>query len=140
MDFGKILEEWENKDKKRNFNDLLNKYPPKKAEKETEPADSRKKAIRRREYLRKLKPQRTLDLHGFKKDDAIAALNSFIIESRQLGFKKVLIIPGKGIHSKNGPVLRNAVIKYLEQNRLTGEFGPAEREYGGKGAVWVILR
>ena len=140
MDFGEILNEWEKKDKKENFKDLVDKYIPEKIEKETFSVDRKKEAIKRREYLRKLKPQKVLDLHGFKRDNAIAALSSFIINSKKLGLKKVLIIPGKGIHSKNGPVLRNAVIKYLEQNRLTGEFGSAEREYGGKGALWVILR
>ena len=117
MDFGKILEQWEKKDKKQNkkqnFNDLVDKYLPEQAEKKTDLVDKKKEAIKRREYLKKLKPQRILDLHGFKRDDALAALNSFIIESKGLGLEKILIITGKGIHSKNGPVLRNTVIKFL---------------------------
>ncbi len=122
------------------FGKIIDKYPPMQGKDEKSYEDDKKRAVKRRELLRKLKPQDILDLHGLKKADAVDALGTFITKSRNRGFKKVLIIHGKGIHSTNGPVLRRVVIDFLEKNKSTGEFGPAEREYGGKGALWVILR
>lgn len=147
MNFGSILEEWEKqkrpgKEKKQryDFGKIIDKYPPLQRKDEKGYEDAKKQAVKRREFLRKLKPQDILDLHGLKTADALAALYAFITKSRNRGFKKVLIIHGKGIHSTNGPVLHRVVIDFLEKNKSTGEFGSAEREYGGKGALWVILR
>ena len=43
---------------------------------------------------------RKLDLHGFSLNDANKIVRKFIIDSSNIGCKKVLIITGKGLRSK----------------------------------------
>ncbi len=88
-----------------------------------------------------LKPEEKLDLHGLTIDEACPKVRFFLQDSIYQGFKTVLIITGKGLHSSNGPVLRQAVEKLLDQQReLVIEWGVAPRRYGGDGALVVFLR
>ena len=41
-----------------------------------------------------------LDLHGFSLEDANAKTKKFILESFNQGYKKLLIVTGKGLRSK----------------------------------------
>ncbi len=154
MDFGEILAQWENykrREREREKNraqeelqrwlelhsDELEKY---KREKEREGVNERIIAAKRREQLRKMPPERVLDLHGYKVKEAEEAVRTFVRDCKRSGVKKVLIIHGKGKHTKGEPVLKNTVIKILESEPFAGEFGTASREYGGKGALWLIIR
>ncbi len=88
-----------------------------------------------------LKPEAELDLHGLTVDEACPKARFFLQDSIYQGFKTVLIITGKGLHSSDGPVLRQAVEKLLDQQReQVIEWGVAPRRYGGDGALMVFLR
>jgi DNA-nicking Smr family endonuclease len=88
-----------------------------------------------------LKPEAELDLHGLKVDDAAAKVRFFLQDSSYHGFQTLLIITGKGLHSADGPVLREAVEKLLSlSGGLVLEWGVAPRRYGGDGALVVFLR
>jgi DNA-nicking Smr family endonuclease len=88
-----------------------------------------------------LKPEAELDLHGLIIAAASEKVGFFLQDAIYQGFKTVLIITGKGLHSSDGPVLRQAVEKLLDQQReLVIEWGVAPRRYGGDGALVVFLR
>ena len=88
-----------------------------------------------------LKPQAELDLHGLFVEEASAKVRFFLQDALFQGFQTVLIITGKGLHSTDGPVLRQAVEKLLSQQReQVVEWGVAPRSYGGDGALVVFLR
>ena len=88
-----------------------------------------------------LKPEEELDLHGLTLDEALTRVRFFLDDARYRGVQTVLVITGKGLHSSDGPVLRQAVEKLLAQLRdLVLEWGSAPRNYGGDGALVVFLR
>ncbi len=93
-----------------------------------------------RNNLRKMRPEAEIDLHGMTRLEAENALNTFFDVCKRRGLKKVLIIHGKGIHSKDEAVLQPFVKTYLEHQRFAGETGRPKREAGGNGSTWVILK
>ncbi len=90
--------------------------------------------------LRALRPQARLDLHGMTGGEAEAAVAAFLAEAAAHGWEKVLIVTGKGVHSKGEPVLGKAVRRALERSPLAGRFGEAGPADGGSGALWVLIR
>jgi DNA-nicking Smr family endonuclease len=145
MDFKEIFETWE---KKRSGNssagdldmqDLISRYPPgeHKDDHELSAEQMRSRGTRN---LRKLEPQATLDLHGMNSREAEQALEEFVLECRRRGVRKILIVHGKGHHSRGEPVLQGVVRRYLESSPYTGAFGPAQGRHGGRGATWVVVR
>jgi DNA-nicking Smr family endonuclease len=89
----------------------------------------------------RLKPEAELDLHGLTVDEASAKVRFFLRDVRYHGFLTVLIITGKGLHSSDGPVLRQAMEKLLNQQREhVLEWSVAPRRFGGDGALIVFLR
>ena len=58
----------------------------------------------------------TIDLHGYRKSEAIAALTSFLERNQGQGW--VTVITGSGAHSHNGPILRTAVQSLLEKRQM----------------------
>ena len=88
-----------------------------------------------------LTPEDQIDLHGLTVDEATTRVNFFLENAAFQGFKTVLIITGKGLHSEKGPVLRKAVEALLTHNsQRVVEWGVAPRPYGGDGALMVFLR
>jgi DNA-nicking Smr family endonuclease len=83
-----------------------------------------------------------LDLHGLRRDEALAALPHFFSSAIHKKQKAVLVITGKGNHSREEPVLQQAVASWLRDagRKLVVEFAPAPREMGGNGAFVVFLR
>ena len=144
MDFDKILNRWEKRKKKKVVSDMgkwIDQYPPRKNGKdEVEEVRKNVAAAERRRRLRTLKPQRQIDLHGLTASEAVERVDRFLQDSRRDGLRKVLIIHGKGKHSKTEPVLARAIRTYIQRSPHTGEFGTPTKDYGGSGAVWVILR
>ncbi len=149
MDFGKILDDWELENRKNGgkenkndaMRDLVERFGPNERdirEKEkNEIPDALKE--RRRELLR-MKPGRTIDLHGLSVDEAIRSVDAFLKKCKADGVKKVLIIHGKGLHSDSDPILGKMIVRYIQKCRFAGEYGVAPRELGGRGATWLILR
>jgi DNA-nicking Smr family endonuclease len=82
----------------------------------------------------------TIDLHGMTVPDAIASLELFFSRGEASAWRKVLIVHGKGIHSKEGPILIDTVRRWLERRPSAGRSGPADAELGGSGATWVLLK
>ena len=97
--------------------------------------------LHNRDYLRQLRPEDRIDLHQMTRDEAWTALESFVSSSARKGLKKVLIIHGKGEHSHGSdPVLGPMVKRFIEQDRRLGQSGHPDRNHGGTGATWVIIR
>lgn len=82
----------------------------------------------------------TIDLHGMTVPDAIASLELFFSRAESSAWRKVLIVHGKGIHSREGPILIDTVRRWLERRPSAGRSGPADAELGGGGATWVLLK
>jgi DNA-nicking Smr family endonuclease len=88
-----------------------------------------------------LKPEAELDLHGLTVEESSAKVRFFLQDALYQGFRTTLIITGKGLHSSDGPVLRQAVERLLESQRdIVLEWGLAPKSYGGSGALVVFLR
>ncbi len=88
-----------------------------------------------------LKPEAELDLHGLTVDEASSKIRFFLQDAIFHGFHTILIITGKGLRSSDGPVLRQAMEKLLNNQReQVIEWGVAPRRYGGDGALVVFLR
>ena len=96
---------------------------------------------------------RKLDLHGLSLNQANKVAKKFIIESFVQGYKKLLIITGKGLRSKvhNNPylseqmnVLKHSVPEFIKKDEdLFGKISrisTADLKDGGDGAFYVFLK
>ena len=106
--------------------------------------------IRQNTRLNKMK---TLDLHGFSLNEANKLVKKFIIESFKNGYKKLLVITGKGLRSKvfKNPylsakmsVLRYSVPEFINNNEdlfdKISKISKANPDDGGDGAFYIFLR
>jgi DNA-nicking Smr family endonuclease len=82
----------------------------------------------------------TVDLHGMTTVEAEIALESFFSRAVRADCRKVLIVHGKGLHSKNEPILANYVRNWLERQASAGRSGKADQADGGGGATWVLMK
>ena len=127
-DFGDILAAWEKTPDAKKVAAQIKK------EKET-PAP-----VKRSINYEKLPADAIIDLHGLTVAEVETQLRSFFIKARKNGFKKVLIIHGKGIHSQAEPKLKKAVMDFLEHSPIAGKHGVPRAAEGGSGAVWVAIK
>ncbi len=91
----------------------------------------------------KLRLEATLDLHGYQRVEVADKLRIFFQNAGHHGWRTLLVITGKGLHSKSSePVLRNEVEQFLvgEGRKLVVEWGRAPKQYGGDGALVLFLR
>jgi DNA-nicking Smr family endonuclease len=88
--------------------------------------------------------QAHVDLHGLLKDEAKAALEAFLARSRQDGKRCVLVVHGRGLHSKDQvPVLKEALKRWMHTARFARHvlgFSSARPHDGGTGAMYLLLR
>jgi len=88
--------------------------------------------------------QAHVDLHGLLKDEAKAALETFLARSRQDGKRCVLVVHGRGLHSKDQvPVLKEALKRWMHTARFARHvlgFSSSRPHDGGTGAMYVLLR
>ena len=105
-----------------------------------ESEDDRQARIQNAQRLRNLAPEATIDLHGKTAAEAEADLGRFLAACSREGLEKVLIIHGKGNHSENEGIMTDLVRRVLENSDLAARFGFEDRQHGGRGATWVILR
>ena len=95
---------------------------------------------------------RRLDLHGFSIEQANKSVKKFIMESVEKGFKKLLIITGKGIRSKtqdnpylseNMNILKNSVPEFIKNDEdlssIINKISTANLKDGGEGAYYIFL-
>ena len=96
---------------------------------------------------------RKLDLHGFSLDKANKVVKKFIINSFDEGFKKILIITGRGLSSKvdNNPyiskemsLLKYSVPQFIEKDQdlfdKINKISKADFKNGGEGAFYIFLK
>ena len=94
-----------------------------------------------------------LDLHGLSLNQANKVAKKFIIESFVQGYKKLLIVTGKGIRSKSydNPyvseklsVLKYSVPEFIKNdenlNNKVSRISKAEIKDGGEGAIYIFLK
>ena len=85
-----------------------------------------------------------VDLHGLTRDEAKTALERFLHASRHAGKRCVLVVHGRGLHSKDQiPVLKTGVQLWLTRGRIARwvlAFSTSRPHDGGSGAVYVLLR
>jgi DNA-nicking Smr family endonuclease len=85
-----------------------------------------------------------VDLHGMTREEAKGALFSFLSHARQAGKRCVLVVHGRGLHSKDQvPVLKDALKRWMSTARFGDHvlaFATARPHDGGAGAVYVLLR
>ena len=96
---------------------------------------------------------RKLDLHGFSLSKSNKIVKKFVVESFDQGYKKLLIVTGKGLRSKSydNPyisekfsVLRYAVPEYINNdeslNNKVKKISIASIKNGGEGAIYIFLK
>ncbi len=84
--------------------------------------------------------QAEIDLHGMTVAEARPRLADFIDYSIKQGLTCVRIVHGKGLGSGHrGPVLKNAVNRWLRKWDSVLAFVSARQVDGGTGAVYVLL-
>ena len=94
-----------------------------------------------------------LDLHGSSLIEANKIVKNFIIESFNNGYKKLLVVTGKGLRSKsyNNPyvseklnVLRYSVPEFIKNdenlNNKISRIAQADIKDGGEGAIYIFLK
>ncbi len=85
--------------------------------------------------------QAEIDLHGMTVAEARPRLADFIDYSVKQGLTCVRIVHGKGLGSgQRGPVLKNAVNRWLRKWDTVLAFVSARQVDGGTGAIYVLLR
>ncbi|MBZ4399944.1 Smr/MutS family protein [Myxococcus sp. MISCRS1] len=88
--------------------------------------------------------QGQLDLHGMTQLEARAALERFLSDSRRARRRCVLVVHGRGLHSKQQlPVLKELLKAWLAQKRINAAvlaFCTARPQDGGTGALYLLLR
>jgi DNA-nicking Smr family endonuclease len=89
------------------------------------------------------KVEARLDMHGMTQAEAHRALGAFIGQSRDAGYRCVLVITGRGL-GPNGPgILKSAVPRWLQEPELRRHvlaMAPAQPRHGGGGAAYLLLR
>jgi DNA-nicking Smr family endonuclease len=98
------------------------------------------KRLRRGEFA----VQGHVDLHGLLKDEAKSELEMFLSRARQQGKRCVLVVHGRGLHSKDQvPVLKEALKRWMHTARFARHvlgFSTARPHDGGLGAIYVLLK
>ena len=103
--------------------------------------------------ISKSKITRTLDLHGQTLDQANLVVEDFINKSYENGISKLIIVTGKGLHSKNEGdpyvskelgILKYSVPEFIKNNKnlmmKINEIKEANIEDGGGGAFYIHLK
>ena len=93
------------------------------------------------------------DLHGYTLDDANIKVREVILSCKENNYKEILLITGKGLHSKNEKdiyvsknfgTLRYSVPEFIESEKELNNFiisiNEAEIKDGGAGALLIKLK
>ncbi|MCX7685351.1 MAG: Smr/MutS family protein [Acetobacteraceae bacterium] len=88
----------------------------------------------------RLRPERTLDLHGMRAAEAHAAVRAFVPLAQEAGFRCIAIVTGKG-SSPEGGVLRRELPHWLNAPDLRPRILAAAHPHAANtGAVHLLLR
>lgn len=102
----------------------------------------KKKPFIGNKYAHLSEPQATLDFHnrGILTEHEICSLaQQFVEDSLSKGFHRILIITGKGLHSKEGPVIEPLLREFLPTLPSVRSVLTARRDRGGEGALELEL-
>lgn len=91
----------------------------------------------------KLTIEGKIDLHGRTQQDAHDDLLAFLRRAHGAGKRNVLVVTGKGMTTSKVGILRQAVPRWLNEpafRSLVLAFDYAERQHGGEGALYVLLK
>ena len=96
---------------------------------------------------------KSIDLHGYTLDEANKTIEDLINKSFLEGINKLIIVTGKGLHSKNYldpfvskdmSILKYSVPEYIKNNKelmkKINDIKEAEIKDGGSGAFYIYLR
>ena len=101
----------------------------------------------------KIEKKRTIDLHGFTLDQANKTIESFINKSFKDEVSKLIVVTGKGLHSKNESnpfvskklsILKYSIPEFIKSNDVLMkkiiEIKDADIKDGGSGAFYIYLK
>ena len=101
----------------------------------------------------KIEKKRTIDLHGFTLDEANKTIESFINKSFKEEVSKLIVVTGKGLHSKNESnpfvskklsILKYSIPEFIKSNDVLMkkiiEIKDADIKDGGSGAFYIYLK
>ena len=101
----------------------------------------------------KLFKTKSIDLHGYTLEEANRAIEEFILRSFKEKINKLIVVTGKGLHSKNEKdpyiskdlsILKYSVPEFIENNinlmNMINEIKDANTEDGGSGAFYIFLK
>ena len=93
------------------------------------------------------------DLHGYSLDEANKKIKDLINDSYEKGVNKLIIVTGKGLHSKNEndpyvskdlSILKYSVPDFIKNNdklmSLISSLTEADEADGGSGAFYIYLK
>ena len=96
---------------------------------------------------------RSIDLHGYTLDEANKTIEDFINKAFSENINKLIIVTGKGLHSKNEKdpyvskdlgILKYSVPEFINNNvslmNMINEIRDAKIEDGGGGAFYIFLK
>ncbi|MBE9567371.1 MAG: Smr/MutS family protein [Proteobacteria bacterium] len=81
-----------------------------------------------------------LDLHGLTIEQARVELQEFLGVCEAAGVRHVIIIHGKGFRSRDKPVIKPMLNRWLREVDTVLAFHSAQPKDGGSGAVYVLLK
>ena len=94
-----------------------------------------------------------LDLHGFSLIEANKIVKNFVVQSFENGYKKLLIVTGKGLRSKSysNPylseklnILKYSIPEYIKNDENLKQkirrISKASLKDGGEGAIYIFLK
>jgi len=101
----------------------------------------------------KIEKKRTIDLHGFTLEQANKTIESFINKSFKDEVSKLIVVTGKGLHSKNESnpfvskklsILKYSIPEFIKSNDVLMkkiiEIKDADIKDGGSGAFYIYLK
>ena len=87
-----------------------------------------------------IRPEDSIDLHGYHQAEALQELDEFISQAIQRRYRMILIIHGQGYRSQNEAVLKPLVQRWLSEQTQVLAWCPAQARDGAGGASYVYLR
>jgi DNA-nicking Smr family endonuclease len=87
-----------------------------------------------------IRPESSIDLHGYRQGEALQALQEFLDDALQNRFRMILVIHGQGYRSQSDAVLKPLVQRCLAVHPRVLAWCPAQARDGAAGASYVYLR
>mgnify|MGYP001818794930 CR=1 FL=1 len=84
--------------------------------------------------------EHALDLHGLTVEQAMRELLEFLGECEAASVRYAIIVHGKGYRSKDKPVIKPMVNRWLRAADNVLAFHSAQPADGGTGAVYILLK